>query len=267
MRQKITPLIITYNEAANIRRTMNKLTWAERIVVVDSGSADGTLEFLRRVPAIAVFHRPFDDFAAQCNFGLAKIETEWVLSLDADYELSDELLSELDGLPVDDETSGYRAQFVYSVFGHRLRGCLYPPRIVLYRKDRARYHNEGHGHRVAVRGKVRDLQGKIIHDDRKSLSRWMSSQQNYARREADHLLSSCRSALRPADKLRLTTWMTVAAVVPYVLIAKACWRSGKYGWHYALQRLLAEVLIALEILDRRLGREEQAHRSRSGSGR
>src|SRR5436305_3617782 len=70
---QITPLIITYNEAPNIRRTLDKLAWARRIVVIDSGSTDGTIEMTRRYPQVEVIEHPFTDFAGQCNFGLTQI--------------------------------------------------------------------------------------------------------------------------------------------------------------------------------------------------
>jgi len=82
----ITPLVVTLDEAPNIARTLDKLTWARRIVVVDSGSVDGTIEILKRYPQVDRFDRTFDSFAEQCNFGLAQVQTEWVLSLDADYD-------------------------------------------------------------------------------------------------------------------------------------------------------------------------------------
>src|SRR5262245_12437844 len=136
--EAITPLIITFDEAPNIARTLNKLAWARRIVVVDSGSTDGTLDVLARYPQVALFKRPFDNFADQCNFGLDQIESEWVLSLDADYELSDRLVEELANLRETDGVAGYRAYFVYRIYGRPLRGTLYPPRMVLYRAKNAR---------------------------------------------------------------------------------------------------------------------------------
>ena len=87
-RDSVTPLLITFNEIQNIERTLAKLDWARRIVVVDSGSTDGTLDVLARDARIEVIHRPFDSFAGQCNFGLSHIHTDWVLSLDADYAVS-----------------------------------------------------------------------------------------------------------------------------------------------------------------------------------
>jgi hypothetical protein len=92
---------------------------------------------------------PSETFASQCNFGITQITTPWILSVDADYELSDDLVKELRLLAPAKETVGYRAQFVYRTDGRPLRGSLYPPRILLYRKDQAIYCNEGHGHRVS----------------------------------------------------------------------------------------------------------------------
>src|SRR5579863_6393658 len=167
--ESITPLILTYDEAPNIARTLDKLTWARRIVVIDSGSTDGTIELLARYPQVDVVHHPFDNFADQCNFGLTYVRTTWALSLDADYELSAELVRELQDLQETEAVRGYRASFVYSIYGRRLRGSLYTPRTVLYRARDAQYVNEGHGHRVQISGQVRQLRGVIYHDDRKPL--------------------------------------------------------------------------------------------------
>jgi glycosyltransferase involved in cell wall biosynthesis len=254
MIEDITPVIITYNEAANIARTLERLVWARRIVVVDSGSSDETLEMVRSYPQTELFHRLFDDFASQCNFGIAQVATAWVLSLDADYELSDALVTELQTLRPDSATSGYQARFVYRIYGHALRGTLYPPRTVLYRKDKAFYRNEGHGHRVMVIGEILPLSGVIFHDDRKPLARWFSSQQRYACQEAEHLLASNHNSLSRADRIRLAAWPAPLAIFIYTLIFKGCLLDGWPGWYYAFQRLLAEVLIALEIIDRRLRR-------------
>jgi hypothetical protein len=95
--------------------------------------------------------------------------------------------------------AGYRASFVYRNHGRPLRGTLYPPRIVLYRVKNARYANEGHGHTVTVSGDVGALSGVIYHDDRKPLSRWLASQQSYARLEVDYLLKADAGG-RPARR-------------------------------------------------------------------
>src|SRR5690606_36124520 len=98
------------------------------------------------------------------------------------------------------------ARFVYKIGGRTLRGSLYPPRTVLYRTACAQYRDEGHGHRVALTGPTRKLSAPIYHDDRKPLVRWLASQQGYARKEADFLLSTRRADLRLQDHLRLMLW-------------------------------------------------------------
>jgi glycosyltransferase involved in cell wall biosynthesis len=254
VRDQITPLIITYNEAPNICRTLGKLLWAQRIVVIDSGSTDGTVEMLGRYPQVEMMYHPFVDFASQCNYGLTQIVSPWVLSLDADYELSDQLVSELTSLtPPDCSVVGYRARFVYRIYGRPLRGSLYPPRTVLYRKDHALYRKKGHAHQVVLDGEVLPLDGVIYHDDRKPLARWFMEQQRYARKEAEYLLEAPPGALRRSDKIRLMAWPAPFAVLFYVLLVKRCVLDGWPGWYYALQRTTAEMLLAVEILDRRLG--------------
>jgi glycosyltransferase involved in cell wall biosynthesis len=248
----VTPLIITFDEIANIERTLAPLGWAGRIVVIDSGSTDGTLEALAKDPRIEVHHRRFDTFAEQCNFGLSKIESDWVLSLDADYELSPALVEELKSLWPSESCSSFRAAFVYRIYGRPLRGSLYPPRTVLYRVKQGQYANEGHGHRVRLTGEVADLREPIYHDDRKPLSRWLQSQINYATREAGHLLSMPRAEMSRADRVRVMGWPAPILVFLYVLFAKGALLDGPAGWYYAFQRLLAELLLALELLDRRL---------------
>jgi glycosyltransferase involved in cell wall biosynthesis len=249
---QITPLIITYNEAPNIGRTLDRLRWASRVVVIDSGSTDGTVKMLERYPQVDVIDHPFTDFASQCNFGLSQVLTPWVLSLDADYELSEALVDELASLRPGDGIAGYRTRFVYRIGGRALRGSLYPPRTVLYRKSGASYRQEGHGHRVSVGGQVLPLREVIYHDDRKPLSRWVESQRRYARVEAEYLWSRSPQALTRIDRVRRMGWPAPLAIVFYALVIKGCMLSGRAGWYYALQRLIAEALIALEINDRRL---------------
>lgn len=252
MRNNITPMILTLNEEANIGRTLERLTWAKRIVVVDSGSTDRTLEIVGRYPQAAVFYRQFDTAAQQCNFGLGKIDTDWVLSLDADYVLSDELVSELAELRPESSIGGFWVRFVYRVYGRQLRGSLYPNRIVLYRKSNADYLDEGHTQRVQVHGAVARLRNPIYHDDRKPLGRWFASQARYAALEATHLLASDKRTLGVADRIRLLIVLAPLFAFFYALIFKLCALDGWPGWLYATERLCAEAMLSIEVLDRRL---------------
>src|SRR5438034_9012697 len=91
----LTALILTYNEQENIRRTLEAVAWAPKAIVVDSFSTDRTLEIARSFPNVQIVQRVFDTHANQWNAGLDRIDTEWTLTLDADYVLTAELQEEI----------------------------------------------------------------------------------------------------------------------------------------------------------------------------
>jgi glycosyltransferase involved in cell wall biosynthesis len=252
MFSQATPLILTFNEAPNLRRTLEQLAWAKEIVIVDSFSTDETLAIAKSSPQVQVVQRKFDSFAGQCNFGLAQIKTEWVLSLDADYVLSPELVDEIGRLDGNAEAAGYQARFNYCIHGCRLRGSLYPPRTVLYRKDKALYHNEGHGHRVQIAGLVRMLAGRINHDDRKPLEHWFREQIKYAGKEAKHLTETANAELKKADRIRKKIILAPALVFLYTLLVKGLILDGWPGCFYVFQRTLAEIILALLLIEEKL---------------
>src|SRR6476661_7228254 len=115
MLDQITPLILTYKEARNIARSLGALGWAEEVGGVDSFSDDNTVQIAKSFPHVRVFQRAFDCHRNQWEFGLKEtsISTPWVLALDADYVLSDEIIAELNNLMPEHQTAGYRANFVY----------------------------------------------------------------------------------------------------------------------------------------------------------
>ena len=249
----ITPLILTYNEAPNIARTLEKLKWAKRIVVIDSFSTDETLNIIKQFPQVEVYQQKFVSFADQCNFGLQQIDSQWVLSLDADYFLDDTVVSNIQNLNLNADTvAAYYVRFKYAIFGKPIRGSMYPPRKVLYAKTHAHYVNDGHGHAVVVAGDTQTLEGFIIHDDRKSFSHWLASQDRYLKQEAEKLLKTPFNQMKWTDKLR---WFIVPApffALFYCLILRGGILDGKYGWHYAMQRVLAEILLSIRLTEARL---------------
>jgi glycosyltransferase involved in cell wall biosynthesis len=253
MLSEITPLILTCNEEPNIGRTLQKILWARRIVVIDTFSTDETVTIAKAShPNVVVFQRRFDTHATQWNFGLDQITTPWVLSLDADYELSSELIDELHQLQPADDVAGYEVQFEYRIFGRSLRSSVYPPHTVLFRPHRGHYHDEGHTQKLKIEGKVIPLIAKIYHDDRKPLSRWISSQDRYMIIETQHLLSTPLDQLSAQDRLRRKIFFSPAVMFLYLLFARRLILDGWHGWFYVCQRTIAEILLSLRLL---IGRE------------
>lgn len=249
MNQDLTVLLLTYNERANIQRTLSHLARFERVVVLDSGSTDGTQENVRSFSNTTLVVRPFDNHTAQWNYGLTQcgITTTWVLSLDADYQLNDALVSEiLDKTKSGGSHAGYELSFAYAVEGQPIRSGIYPPVIALFRREAGVYVHDGHTQRLKVEGSTGYLAHKALHDDRKPFERWIQSQAVYAKLEADFLLHQKSS--KKVDVLRLRFPFTPLLVFLYCVVIRGGWRDGAPGWMYAWQRLIAEVFLQYYLL-------------------
>ncbi len=251
MLSDITPLVLTFNEAPNLARALARLAWARQVIVLDSGSTDDTQAIASGFPNVRVIVRPFDDHTRQWNHGVELVETPWVLALDADYVLSIGFEGELAALAPQAGVDAFYAGFRYLIFGQALRGSLYPPRSVLFRKVRCCYVQDGHTQMLSIPGVTGRLHSLIDHDDRKPLSRWLASQSAYARLEAEKLLSADPSSLRLQDRLRLTRWAAIPACFLYTLLVKGMLWDGWRGWYYTLQRTLAEMVLALHLIERK----------------
>ena len=187
MLNRITPVLLTHNEERNIARTLSRLLWAKDIVVVDSGSTDGTLAILAKFPNTRVFNRRFDTHAKQWRFAVeeTQIATDWILRLDADYQMTDALIEELALLDPDASISAYRIAFDYAIFSRQLLCSLYPSNTVLLRRGRFSVWDKGHTEAWDVNGPIATLRSRIIHDDWKSTGQWVAGQVCYMQRELE----------------------------------------------------------------------------------
>lgn len=249
MHDLITPLILTYNEAPNIDRILERLTWANRIVVIDSYSTDQTLDILKKYSQVEVFQRKFDTHTNQWNYGVSQVDTDWVLSLDADYILTSDLIEELKIIKLSTSIDGYFIRFKYCIFGKPLQGTILPPRQMLFSKSRSTYIDDGHTQLLQVQGESGQLQSFVYHDDRKPLSRWLWAQDRYMVIEAKKLLSIPWNNLSWSDRIRRTKILAPLLILFYCLILKRGIFDGWAGWYYAFQRVLAEILLALCLIE------------------
>jgi glycosyltransferase involved in cell wall biosynthesis len=245
--------VLTKNEAPNLSRVLDKLQAFSRVVVLDSGSTDETQAIAERFNNVEFHTRAFDSHANQCNYALDVClkDAPWVMSLDADYVLSDQLVSELTTLDWN-QHAAYEASFVFCMDGTPLPGSFYPPRVVLFRKDCARYVQIGHTQKVEIQGSIGQLQGKILHDDRKDFAYVLQNQKRYAALEAQYLQQQPLRTLKLAGKLR-KTGLIMPILAPIVaLLSKGSFLVGKPAWKYAYFRLIAELEIAKAIWRLRL---------------
>ncbi|HTE35236.1 MAG TPA: glycosyltransferase family 2 protein [Reyranella sp.] len=252
----ITPVILTYNEAANIGRSLERLTWAREVVVVDSNSTDETLAIAGRFPNVRTVQRPFDTHARQWRFAVEEtgITSDWVLRLDADYVVEPALRDEIAALKPDPATAAHEIAFTYCIDGRPLRASLYPALPVLFRRFRGRFEQDGHTEKLRIDGPVVPLKNRLLHDDRKSIERWLQSQSRYQAAEAEKLATRPWSELSWPDRLRCTRVLGPVAVAVHCLFVKGLVFDGSAGLFYTAQRVTADMILSMHLLRRDLGK-------------
>jgi glycosyltransferase involved in cell wall biosynthesis len=133
---KLTVTVITYNEAAHIAAALDSVSWADEIIVVDSGSTDGTVEIARQ-RACRVIERGWPGYSDQKNFAADNASHEWVLSMDADERVTPALAKEIRGLlDRGPRLKGYRIKRVSHYLGQWIRSTDWCPDYQLRLYDR-----------------------------------------------------------------------------------------------------------------------------------
>jgi glycosyltransferase involved in cell wall biosynthesis len=182
-RPTITVAVITKNEADRIDRLLAGAGFADEILVVDSGSTDGTQELCRRRNARVIENR-WPGYAAQKQLAIELARSAWVLSLDADEEISNRLARELREAVAAAEASvdGFSIPRLSRYLGRWIRhGGWYPDRkIRLVRKGKARWSTDALHEKLEVEGRVDRLRNPILHHVYRTISDQLATIDRYS---------------------------------------------------------------------------------------
>ena len=202
---RLAVIILTYNEAANLPYALDSVCgWADDVLVVDSGSEDGTIDIAKSYACTTVFH-PFEDYGKQRNaaIDLVRDSVDWILFLDADETVPTELKLEIDqALSSMPDINGYYIRFRLIWQGAWVRRGYYPNWILRLVRSRA-VHCEDRtvNERLAVDGRTSRLRCDFIHHDRKGIAAWVAKHNLYAIREAEEAAKSASREREMAGKL------------------------------------------------------------------
>jgi hypothetical protein len=164
------------------------------------------------------------------------------------------LRDEIASLKPDAGTAAYQIAFTYCMDGKPLRASLYPSLPVLFRRGCGAFVQDGHTEKLRIDGPVIPLMNRLLHDDRKSLERWLQSQSRYQAAEAEKLASRAWSELSWADRLRCTRMLGPLAVAVHCLFVKGLIFDGTAGLFYTAQRITADMILSMHLLRRDLER-------------
>ncbi len=253
---QITPLILTYNEAPNVARTLESLRWASRVVVLDSGSTDQTEQLCRQFTNVDWHVRPFDAHGRQWEYGIRQtgIVDGYVLALDADMAVPPAFVVELERQFLPGNYAGGITPFEYRILGQALKGSVYPAQLRVFKPHEVKVTQPGHTQEFAAAGPLYQFKAKLIHDDCKPLERWVSSQLKYSALELQRI--SSERQLRWRDRLRQLGLMPLL-IGPYAYFRAGGPFAGVAAARYAYERLVFECLLAQRVLTTRMEKESK----------
>ena len=188
-RQTCSAVIITWNEEERLPACLTSLAWVDEIVVVDAESHDKTVEIARGVTD-RVLVQPWQGFAAQKNFALDQAKGDWVLSIDADEEVSPELRRELEAILAGSTTAvGYALPRRNIFWGRWIRhGGLYPDwQTRFFQRGRGRFVQRAVHESVEVDGELGRLRGPLVHRSYRSIGEFLERANRYSTLAADDL--------------------------------------------------------------------------------
>ena len=185
---EISAVIITLNAEGTIRNTLTALDFTAEIVVVDSGSRDRTLEICREYGA-RIYEWEWPGYGRQKNRAIEQAVCPWVLSLDADEQVTAELAREIRALEENAPYDGYRLPRLNHYFGRPLyHGGQYPDlQLRLFRKGRGRYNERPLHESVVLEGRAGRLEGNLLHYSYGSIAEYLEKFQRYTCLEAERL--------------------------------------------------------------------------------
>lgn len=181
----ISVILITKNEAALIRQALDSVAWANEIVVVDSGSTDGTVEICREYTD-KVFVTDWPGFGPQKNRALGHATGDWVLSIDADEQVTPELAQEIRAAIAVPTADAYRLPRLSSFCGRFMRHSGWWPDEVLrlFRRGKGHFSDDRVHERVIADGRVQALRGLLLHYSYRSLDQLLDKVNHYSREGA-----------------------------------------------------------------------------------
>lgn len=248
--------VLAKNEQANIERCLRSaVAVCDRVVVLDSGSTDQTLNICRQFGSVEVQNFVYRNHCESYNQIISwHLPDEFVAILDADMQITPALAAEIEQvIQLHPQVQAVIAPVEMYWDERPLKYCsLYPPKPIIFRGGRALFEPAGHGEHLKADVHTACTHARLIHDDRKPLEAVLANQWRYAK---DTVRRSGVGQLTRKDRIRLKSPLMMLITPLYSFIIRRGFLDGKQGIIYALDRLIAEALTYRASLSEAVRRE------------
>lgn len=235
--ETISAVIIAKNEEVNIGRCLKSVAWVDEIVVVDSGSTDDTRLIATESGAL-VYDTVWTGFGPAKIFGVNKATSRWILSIDADEVVSDELALEIQELLANGaDRDGYDMPRKTNFLGRWIHHCgWYPDRILrLFKKSHGNFNDAAVHERVVLNGDLGHLKGELLHYSYPTLEHYLVKSNRYTTIGAQQALQAGRRA----------RWFDL---VIRPLVSFLSHYLSRQGFRDGMEGLLISVLSAVAVM-------------------
>ncbi|UCC45483.1 MAG: glycosyltransferase family 2 protein [Candidatus Zixiibacteriota bacterium] len=253
---RLSVVVIARNEEANIRRCLSSASFADELVLYDDRSTDRTQEIATDMGA-RVFQSDWQGFGQAKREAVARATGEWILSLDADEEVTPQLAEEIRAvLANSSDVAGYYIPRRTEFLGRWIKHCgWYPDRVLrLFRKDKGNFSQAVVHEAVQLAGRTGSLNGEILHYSYPSLDVYFRKMNRYTSLAAREGFEAGRRAKR--YDLLVRPW---AAFVKHYIF--------KRGFLDGIEGLLVSVFSACYVLAKYAKMRDLARRGRENTVR
>ena len=240
----LSVVVLTKNEEAKIAECLNSVTWADEIIVVDDESTDNTVKIAKQ-HTDKIFTKRMDIEGEHRNWAYLKARNNWVLSLDADEIVTEELKREIRNAITTNEFVAFSIPLRNYISNYWVRyGGWYPAsKVRLFRKDKFRYEEVEVHPRAFIDGKCGHLKSDIIHKGYDDLEHFLNSVNRQSTLEAIKWINTNRKM-----SLLHAIWRTVDRFFRR-FIRKKAYKDGLYGFIIAYFDSLYQILSYTKYID------------------
>ena len=234
----LSVVVITKNEENNIGECLQSVSdWADEIVIVDDQSSDRTVTIAQDFTD-KIFHRKMDNEGRHRNWAYAQARNEWVLSLDADEKVTDELKMEITTAIKDQNYQAYSIPLRNYIGTYWVRHSGWYPagKLRLFMKSRFRYEEVEVHPRVFVDGQTGHLTKDIIHKGYPDFEHFLASLNRQTTLEARKWINTGRQM-----SLGKAVWRTIDRF-PRSFIGKKGYKDGFIGFMVAFFASLYQII-------------------------